>query len=306
MMPELSSLPPFPELVPLRRDHQPLLNRAFAAAQPQSSELSFAYLYAWKDALNCRLCRHANAILILVYSERDAASYFLPPVTDGDQAALIQQVLPPSTQMGIADSFARITTATARKLQQNEALACTNERHRADYVYLATELQELPTARYHNKRNLIRQFWSAHPAALYRQLDAPLARQCISFCRRWLRNHPRGDSPDLRREVDAVCTMLEDHDWLGLKGGAITLDGQVVAFSLGEAINDRTLAVRAEKADASLRGAYQVINQEFARHAGAGFEFINRESDMGIPGLRRAKLSYHPHHLVEKWRVRLR
>ena len=306
MMPELSPLPEFPEFEPPGRDHHTLMSRAFAAMQPQVSELTFAYLYAWNNALNCRLCRFDDAVLVLVYSERDATSYYLPPVTDGDQAAVIQQVLPPSTDMGIADSFARVTTAAVEKLQRSDGLECTNERHRADYVYLATDLQDLPAARYHNKRNLIRQFWSAYPAALFRELDAVLARECILFSRRWLQDHPRGDSPGLRREVDAVCIMLEGHDWLGLKGGAVVLNGQVVAFSVGEAINDRMLAVRAEKADASFRGAYQVINQEFARHVGAGFEYINRESDMGIAGLRRAKLSYHPHHLLEKWRVRLK
>ena len=306
MMPELSSLPQFPRFERLGKDHHALLSRAFAALQPQTSELTFAYLYAWSDALNCRLCRYGEAVLILVYSERDATSYYLPPVTAGDQAAVIQKVLRASADAAIADSFARVPSAVVEKLRANDALECINERHRADYVYLATDLQDLPASRYHNKKNLIRQFWSAYPAAAYQQLDAALARQCISFSRRWLQDHPQGDSASLRQEVDAVCLLLENHDWLGLKGGAMVLEGQVVAFSVGEAINDRMLAVRAEKADASFRGAYQVINQEFARHAGAGFELINRESDMGIAGLRRAKQSYHPHHLLEKWRVRLK
>lgn len=307
MMPDLSSLPECPESVPLSEEHRTLLTGAFAAAQPEISELTFAYLYVWRTFLNCRLARHGDSLLILVDSERDAASYYLPPVTVGNQAAVIREILAASGGLGIADSFARVPAGVAGELEDDDdKLECVGERGRADYVYLASDLQELPAARYHNKRNLIRQFHAANPSAHYSAMDAALAERCIGFCRRWQQDHPMGDSSDLRKEVDVVCLMLKHHDWLGLKGGAILREDELLAFSLGEAINETTLAIRAEKAEAGLRGAYQVINQEFARHAGAGFQFINRESDMGVPGLRRAKQSYYPHHLVEKFRVRLR
>ncbi len=76
-MPDLSSLPEFPEFLPLSEGHQTLLSQAFAAVQPEISELTFAYLYVWREFLNCRLSRHGDALLILVYSERDAASISL-------------------------------------------------------------------------------------------------------------------------------------------------------------------------------------------------------------------------------------
>ena len=98
--------------------------------------------------------------------------------------------------------------------------------------------------------------------------------------------------------------MLAEYGWLGLRGGVMTAGGRVMGFAFGQPLNGDTFLIRAEKADASLPGVYQVINQEFARHAAAGFAWINREQDLGLPGLRRAKESYYPHHLVLKYRIR--
>ncbi len=82
-------------------------------------------------------------------------------------------------------------------------------------------------------------------------------------------------------------------------------ESRIVAFALGEPVNADTFVVRVEKADPSVPGTYTVINQEFARHGAAGFKWINREQDLGVPGLRRAKQSYYPDHLVRKYRVKL-
>ena len=77
------------------------------------------------------------------------------------------------------------------------------------------------------------------------------------------------------------------------------------AFSCGERLNESTAVIHLEKADPELRGLYVLINQQFCREAWAGVNFVNREQDLGEPGLRTAKMSYHPHHLVEKFRIRL-
>jgi uncharacterized protein len=79
------------------------------------------------------------------------------------------------------------------------------------------------------------------------------------------------------------------------------VDSDVVA--LGEALNPETFVVHVEKVRVGLTGIYQTLNCEFLRHAGAGFRFVNREQDMGIPGLYRAKQLYHPVRMVKKYRV---
>lgn len=93
---------------------------------------------------------------------------------------------------------------------------------------------------------------------------------------------------------------LRKREFLGLKGGLLRANGEVVAFALGEQINEDTLVVHIEKAFSEVPGAYAVINQQFLIHESGGLKYVNREDDVGEPGLRKAKLSYHPEFLVEK------
>ena len=107
-------------------------------------------------------------------------------------------------------------------------------------------------------------------------------------------------------EWAAIGVALANFQALQLKGGVILINDRVEAFSCGELLNRQTAVIHLEKANPELRGLYAVINQQFCREAWAGVPFINREQDLGEPGLRTAKLSYHPHRLVEKYRIRLR
>ena len=93
---------------------------------------------------------------------------------------------------------------------------------------------------------------------------------------------------------------------LGICGGAIVVNGAIVAFSLGEALNRETLVVHAEKADSKLTGLYQLINNQFSAHEARGFTYVNREQDLGVAGLRKAKESYQPIRLVEAYKIRRR
>jgi hypothetical protein len=93
---------------------------------------------------------------------------------------------------------------------------------------------------------------------------------------------------------------------LELKGGLIRLDGEVIAFTLGEPICEDTFVVHIEKAFADIQGAYPMINQQFVEHECSDYQYINREEDTGAEGLRKAKLSYRPVFLVEKGKVKER
>ena len=93
---------------------------------------------------------------------------------------------------------------------------------------------------------------------------------------------------------------LHHFDSLGLIGGGLRVDNEIIAFSFGAPINHNTFGVHVEKADVNFDGAYTVINQEFASHLPEQYTYVNREEDLGIPGLRQAKLSYQPTILLEK------
>lgn len=305
-MPDLAVLPRYPEFVPIARDHKAVMDAAFQAVQPEISEFSFAYQWVWGRRAKCQLSRFKGAIIISGQSLQDGRPYLLPPVIpDLDEAAdLMLAVLRLSTDPP-ADAFARLTQTMVDRLQERAELIVAEEPGRADYVYTGSDLRDLPGRRFHKKRNHIKQFVAAYPEAAYRQMDAALADRCAAFCRDWLESHPDRESTGLRREVDAAIEMLAEREWLGLTGGVIIVDDRIVAFALGEQINRDTFAVRVEKADVTLGGSYQVINQQFARHAAGGLKWINREQDVGDLGLRRAKQSYHPHHMLHRYRVSL-
>ena len=108
----------------------------------------------------------------------------------------------------------------------------------------------------------------------------------------------------LRAEASAVEEVLANADALGVTGGCIEVDGQVEAFTLGELLNPETVVIHIEKANAAFHGLYQVINQQFLEQSWPNIEYVNREQDLGVPGLRKAKESYLPHHMVEKFVVR--
>ncbi|UCC68759.1 MAG: DUF2156 domain-containing protein, partial [Armatimonadota bacterium] len=110
----------------------------------------------------------------------------------------------------------------------------------------------------------------------------------------------------LRAEARAVKEVLERFDRLGVSGGCIEVEGRIEAFTLGELLNPETVVLHIEKANAAFHGLYQVVNQRFLEEAWLEVRYVNREQDLGVPGLRRAKESYRPEHMVEKFVVTLK
>ena len=304
-MPDPSVLPEYPCFAPLAREHRELVAAAFSAAQQGISEFTFAYQWVWRPYTKCRLSHLGEALLLMADAASGGESYLLPPVTaNADEAAeIIAHVLARDGNTP-ADSFARVPQSVAKRLEERAELMVTEERERADYLHLSDDLRELPGPDFHAKRNHIRRFRAACPDAEYLEMDASLTKKCAEFTKSWLESHPSRELHSLQREAAVTLTMLEQHESLGLAGGCLVAGGRVVAFALGEPVNRETFVVRVEKADTSLPGTYQTVSQEFLRHAAAHFQWINREQDLGIPGLRRAKQSYHPHHLLRKYRIR--
>ena len=105
----------------------------------------------------------------------------------------------------------------------------------------------------------------------------------------------------MQDEYDVVKGALIDYKRLGLVGGVLKKYGEVVAFEIGEPLNDDTFVVHFEKAYADVQGAYPMINKQFVLHECQGYKYVNREEDDGEEGLRKAKLSYHPDILLEKY-----
>ena len=123
---------------------------------------------------------------------------------------------------------------------------------------------------------------------------------------KWMEVNKEDKDPSLVYDDFATTIMLENFEYLNLKGGLICVDNEIAAFSIGEELTQDTIVVHVEKAFTAIHGAYNIINQQFVLHEAKGYKYINREEDMGVDNLRQAKLSYQPEILLEKYNARFK
>jgi len=176
----------------------------------------------------------------------------------------------------------------------------TEERDSFDYVYSREKLATLGGKRYHGKRNHIAYFertfnWS------FEELNRSNIDDCIAMNEKWYTLNVEKDREGIEDEREVLRLNFAHFEEIGGIGGVLRIDGDVVAFTFGERLNDNTFDTHFEKAYSDIRGAYPMINQLFAKTLLSDYEFINREDDVGSEGLRSAKLSYHPEFLVKKY-----
>lgn len=179
------------------------------------------------------------------------------------------------------------------------------DRDNYDYVYNAVDLCELKGRKYHRKRNHIKSFKQNFPDFAYQPLTENLVQACIDNELEWCKKRECDEDPSLRCEKFAVIEALTNFSALGFSGGVMFINRKMEAFTFGEVLNQDTAVIHVEKANPDIKGIYSVINQEYCQHNWQSMTYINREEDMGIAGLRKAKESYYPTMLIEKFDVTL-
>jgi hypothetical protein len=202
---------------------------------------------------------------------------------------------------------ARIERADQRLVSELEGasdLLIEPTRDQFDYVYKTEDLINLAGRKYHSKRNHINKFRRSY-AFDYVPLRDQHLNACLELADSWCEWRRCEEDMNLIGEWDAVREALTHFQDLEISGGAILMEDRVKAFALGERLNETTATVHIEKADPSIPGLYALINQQFCESDWNNVDFVNREQDLGEPGLRKAKLSYYPDHLVEKFRILL-
>lgn len=174
-----------------------------------------------------------------------------------------------------------------------------------DYLYDRDDLAELKGNKFHKKKNHLNAYLKAFGETYH-----PLTPDCIEGVMElqdeWCQSRECTESESLLAENEAVIRVLEQWDRIpGLLGGALYAEGRMVAYTVGEPLDDTTLVVHFEKGRPEYRGVYQTINRAFVRAAGEGFRLVNREQDLEDAGLRQAKESYNPVGFLCKNTVRI-
>ncbi len=298
------SLPQFPLFKPLELGDREVIQPRLWAFQPQTSELTFTNLFIWRD--HYRVSWSAAGEQLIFIGDNGHGPFALPPVGPGPRGNLGRQILTwLKEEKGASDSVIdRADKGLADEMAVLPGLAVKPVAAHFDYVYRTEDLIHLAGRRYHDKRNHLNSFHRSYRAS-YEALGAAHLADCFALAEDWCRLKRCQEDLNLMGEWDAVREALKHFQALELTGGVIVINGRVEAFSLGELLNRDTAVIHIEKANPEIRGLYPAINQQFCEHAWSGTRFVNREQDLGEPGLKAAKESYNPDHLVEKFRISL-
>ena len=262
---------------------------------PEISELTFTNLYAW---------RRTRPIWI----DEFGASLIFFAETKMGLVILGNPIGPVSLVEVLREYGSRITGAERFPKEKLADIALIpgvmiiEDRDNGDYVYRQEDLATLAGRNFTKKRNHINQCLAAYNCR-YEIITAGTVPECLDMQDRWCAARDCKAEPGLCGEYQAIEETLQHYTELGLTGGAIRIEGIIEAFTVGEALSPETAVCHFEKAMPQFQGLGQLINQWFARDNLAAFTYVNREQDLGIPGLRRAKETYFPDHLVEKVRI---
>ena len=167
-----------------------------------------------------------------------------------------------------------------------------------DYVYVRAELADLRGRKFAAKRNHVNKFMRLYSYS-FDYMTRDDFDECLRLDRAWHGQH-QDFSVELSAEQQVIRRAFDHFEELHLLGGVLRVNGQIVAFTYGSQLNDHTFCTHVEKADTNYEGAYAMINHLFARQLPPQYTLVNREEDMGIPGLRKAKLSYMPVDMTPK------
>jgi len=307
-------LPLFPECEPISLEHQGMFAAYQKVFPPVCSEYTFTNLFAWAKTYDYSLSRFHEALIIR--KKRGEAICFLQPLWTSDplSALLACRDFLKASQRGkiLSQPFLvaeRVCENVAEMLFQRAdifGLRVKADRDDFDYLYEIKDLIALSGRRYHKKKHHINTFIKTYDYEyIHLGSDTPqaLIKECQMFVDRWCNEKECEKDLGLSSEECAVFRMLTFFHVLGLRGGVIRIDGEIVAITLAEVLNPDTIVIHVEKAVSGISGLYQAINWEFLRHEGLVYRYVNREQDLGVDGLRQAKLSYHPVKFVEKYDI---
>jgi hypothetical protein len=292
-------LPEFPNFRNLAIGDKPLLDSLLKQMQPQISELTFTNLFVWNDSEPVQLSRLGETVLLQRKRLRDAKTFLLPPLGKQPLTATLKALRAANAGEYHLPMLYGLTPEQFQELTMENA-SVEPDRDDWDYVYRTSDLADLPGDRYHPKRNFIARCLSKYECK-YVKIRQPEINECLKLQTEWCNLRNCKMVPSLEGENTAIRTAFDNYESLGISGGVVYVDGRLEAFTLAESLNNDTAVIHFEKANPEIEDLYQVINQWFCQNALSNFRFVNREQDLGVPGLRKAKESYHPHHMVEKY-----
>lgn len=279
------------------------INSCIAVSGTMASDASFANIYLLRNKYSTKISRYKDFI-IRKYSGKGARCGYTFPLGKGDIAKALAEIEKDAKECGERLQFAFVTEEQKEVLENAmPARFCySSDAGDSDYIYLRSELASLSGKAFHKKKNHFSKFVRTYPDYKYYEIGACNIYDAQKVADAWYYEHLHDEDASQLAEYKAIKEALENFEELGLIGGIIYVNDSPCAMTIASKINENTVDVHFEKAvgEYALNGGYAAINKLFSEKLD-GVTWLNREEDIGIEGLRKAKLSYRPKIMLKKY-----
>ena len=274
-------------------------------------EYCFTDLYMWKDLYNTEWCLENDILYIRQSLDKEGKFfYYYPPLPTKSKLVYgVKNIIIDSVIEGYEFSIGGVNLEVLADIGRyyKGAFHAEINRDYADYIYLASDLINLSGRKFHKKKNLINKFKKEYDGRWsYKNIELSDIDLLRKFNKKWIKANVDKDINELKGEEIAINRAFDEYNTLKLDGGMILLDGEIIAYSFGTKIRDDMYVIQVEKALSHIPGSYQMINNEYAKAYCSDIKYINREDDVGIEGLRRAKMSYNPVRIEDFYEIKLK
>ena len=263
-------------------------------------DFAFSNMCSWRFLYDSEFAIDEDFLFIRFFIKHYRV--YMCPIGTGDLKQAFEKIKKDAAENDYQLRIFGVTSSGKNTIEQlfPGKFTITANRNYFDYIYLRDNLCSLKGKKYQPKRNHINKFKKNY-AYRYQPITPDMIQECLKLEQKWIQsNHTEKDAESLKFENRSMVFALNNFEALDLTGGAIFVENEMVAFTYGSPINHYTFGIHVEKADIQFEGIFSVINQEFASHLPEQYLYINREEDLGLPGLRQSKLSYQPVIILEK------
>nr|QGT50106.1 hypothetical protein Helico4rc_2260 [uncultured Helicobacter sp.] len=294
------------EFKALGLEDKPLIDRYLHQDKTSISDTNFTNMFMWRHSREISYSIVNDQLIIQTRYPKQLPFIFYP-IGQGDKKSTINALMNYYQSLGYPFEIHSLESYQLEEFLAYfpSAFEVIERRDRFEYIYHLPELIELSGRKYHKKKNHLNRFWQEYPQTQYESLRDSLIDEVVAVNNAWFDALPNPDD-GLKYENLGINDALKYFDALKIQGGILRYEGEIIAFSFGEVLNSTTALIHIEKANIAYKGAYQAINQALLKNEFASLRYVNREEDLGIEGLRKAKLSYQPEFLLEKYDVRLK
>jgi len=289
---------------PIVIDDKELLQKFFDKVNFRNCDFSFSNIFCWQNCYNTSYAVEDD-FLFIYFKSRTHPGYLFP-LGEGDLKKAVEKL---ETDAQERKNPFRLFSITPKMFDIIEG-AMSGEfvyekgRDWFEYIYSSEELITLAGKKHQQKRNHINKFKRTYTAWEYLPITREIIPDCLKLYRRWCaENGGCNSESSLVEECIATHRAFDNFEKLRLIGGALRINGEILAYSYGSPLGNDTFDIQAEKSLYEIDGGFTMINQQFAEHNCVDYSYINREEDLGLDSLRKAKLSYHPAILLEKGSV---